>query len=112
MDAGIDTATAVQELVVPSIRERTYSAVHIREVPVEAGRGRFAHSEGGSAKNVRNSADAALYNPSNLYHRHTVNSVESVYLVLRLDILRRPTSRQRQARALPPIFNHLFGFRE
>ncbi|KAI0346123.1 hypothetical protein BDW22DRAFT_1481243 [Trametopsis cervina] len=46
-----ETPPAVQELVIPSVRERTYSAVHIRDVP-DLGRGRLAHSEGGSTRNV------------------------------------------------------------
>ncbi|KAI0090173.1 hypothetical protein BDY19DRAFT_938840 [Irpex rosettiformis] len=52
VDGAAETALVVQELVVPTIRERTYSAVLIREVPAEASRGRLSKSEAGSAKNT------------------------------------------------------------
>ena len=61
VDAAAGEPSAIQELVVPHSRERTFSAVHIREVPAEAGRGRLSKSEGGSAKNVCDSGNVTRF---------------------------------------------------
>ncbi|KAI0701206.1 hypothetical protein BC835DRAFT_1303798 [Cytidiella melzeri] len=47
-----DAPSGAQLIVVPTARERRYSAVQIRDVPAEVGRGRLSHSDGGSTRNT------------------------------------------------------------